>query len=57
MKKAHTYILLNYEEVGNSVLWEFEDLIKQEEPSIEVEALDKRLYEDFAEWFKKRVSE
>ncbi|KAJ9556176.1 hypothetical protein OSB04_010790 [Centaurea solstitialis] len=55
LKKAHTYILLNCEEVVTSFWSEFEAWIKQEEPGIEDEAFHKRLDEDFAEWFKKRV--
>lgn len=53
--KAHTYILLNCEEVFPFITM-FNEWIKVSEPSIDEAGLDKRRTDHFAGWFETYVS-
>ncbi|GKF92418.1 hypothetical protein Tco_0279137, partial [Tanacetum coccineum] len=54
MHKIHTYVLLNYVEVHES-LFKFDDSIRETEPSIEDGELDRRREALFASWFNTNV--
>nr|XP_043633267.1 uncharacterized protein LOC122604438 [Erigeron canadensis] len=49
--KAHTYILLNTEEV-HEYIWKFDDWIIEQDPNLEAGDRDKRRQKDFAHWFE-----
>ncbi|GJT22178.1 uncharacterized protein Tco_0892115 [Tanacetum coccineum] len=52
--KAHTYILLNCEDV-HPFLRLFDNYIMQEDPYIDEETLDRARDEKFAQWFKEHI--
>ncbi|GKE63397.1 hypothetical protein Tco_1513764, partial [Tanacetum coccineum] len=52
--KAHTYILLNCEDV-HPFLRLFDNYIMQEDPYIDEDTLDRARDEKFAQWFKEHI--